>query len=70
MPLTETAIRALQYILNTGGCATKADFLEDWEPIGPLLWDEIGEFVTEDENGRLLLNKEGMQKVIEVKDAG
>jgi predicted ThiF/HesA family dinucleotide-utilizing enzyme len=67
MPPTETAIRALQYILNTAGCATKTNFIDDWEPIGPLLWDEIREFVTEDEHERLLLNKEGMKR-IEVKD--
>jgi hypothetical protein len=27
----------LQYVINTGGYATVANFDEDWEPIGPML---------------------------------
>ncbi len=69
MPLTETAIRALQYVLNTGGCATKANFIDDWEPIGHLLWDEMGEYVTEDERGKLLLSNEGLKVVEDAKEA-
>lgn len=34
-------LKALQYIQNTGGNATLANFLEDHEPIGQQIWDAL-----------------------------
>lgn len=31
-------IKALEYVKNTGGGATKENFIDDWEPIGETLW--------------------------------
>jgi hypothetical protein len=33
--------KALQYIVNTGGNATREQFDEDHDPIGPRLWASL-----------------------------
>jgi hypothetical protein len=39
--LTSQALKALEYIKNAGGNATGESFMEDHEPIGPQLWQEL-----------------------------
>jgi hypothetical protein len=34
-------LAALQYIKNTGGCATLENFYEDHEPIGKMVWTSL-----------------------------
>jgi len=61
--MSETTKQALQYVKNTGGGATKADFMDDHEPIGGLLWDSIRVLVREDDHGRIFLTEDG-EKVL------
>ncbi len=53
--------RTLQYVRNTGGGATKANFIEDHEPIGEMLWQKLrhGLYVYEDMDGRIQLTDSG-----------
>lgn len=55
--------RALEYIRNTNGGATLADFHEDHEPIGPQLWDPLltAGLVTIDAGGKIRLTAKGTQ---------
>jgi len=55
----------LQYVVNTNGGATKADFIEDWAPIGEQIWDDLwGEELIEfDENLRVRLTKHGLEQL-------
>lgn len=39
--VNQTHKNALRYILNTNGGATKDIFIEDHEPVGTLLWDQL-----------------------------
>jgi len=50
---------ALQYVKNTKGGATKSIFIDDHEPIGPMLWNDLIGMIREDENGRIWLTKAG-----------
>jgi hypothetical protein len=51
--------RALQYVKNTNGGATKAIFIEDHDPIGRTLWADLDGMIREDENGRIWLTEAG-----------
>ena len=53
--------QALQYVKNTNGGATKAHFMDDHKPIGPMLWDDLSSagYVRTDKNGRIFLTEEG-----------
>jgi hypothetical protein len=52
----------LQYVINTGGYATVANFDEDWEPIGPMLRaDLMPEFIEENGDGKLILTEAGKE---------
>ncbi len=53
----------LQYVENTNGGATKANFVEDHEPIGDLMWDTLwGEELIEFNDGlRVVLTKLGRE---------
>jgi len=53
--------QALQYVRNTNGGATLDNFLEDHEPIGKELWQELRHnlYVFEDMNGRIRLTDSG-----------
>ena len=31
----------LSYVRNTAGNATLANFIEDWEPVGHMAWDQL-----------------------------
>jgi hypothetical protein len=56
--------RALEYVRNTGGNATVANFDDDHEPIGPLLRKEIMPvFVMEDGDGKLMLTDVGANEL-------
>ena len=59
--MIETEKRALQYVKNTNGGATKAHFMEDHEPIGERLWDALNNagMVRTDENGRIHTTERG-----------
>lgn len=50
---------ALQYVKNTNGGGTKAHFIDDFEPVGSMLWNDIAGLVREDENGRIWLTEAG-----------
>ena len=52
-------LRALQYVKNTNGGATKAHFLEDHEPIGERLWADLDGMIRQDENARIHLTEAG-----------
>lgn len=39
--MTTMEKQALQYVRNTAGGATLDAFMDDHEPIGPLLWREL-----------------------------
>ena len=41
MPLNSLHLQALQYVRNTNGGAHLRHFVEDFEPIGHQLWDEL-----------------------------
>lgn len=59
--LTPSAARALRYVINTAGGATLAHFMEDHEPIGRLLWDEllVRGLVRQDADGTVLATEAG-----------
>lgn len=50
---------ALQYVKNTNGGATKKKFIEDHEPIGKMLWDDLRGMIREDDHGRIWLTEAG-----------
>lgn len=49
----------LKYIENTAGNATLQNFIEDWEPVGNLGWDDLSkaELVTLEGNKVVLTDK-------------
>ena len=51
----------LEYVHNTNGSGTVANFLEDWEPIGATVWDRMTTLglAFMGENGRIYLSVEG-----------
>jgi phage terminase large subunit-like protein len=51
----------LAYVRNTNGGATIANFIEDWEPIGSMVWDELqtGGLARVGQTGRLELTEAG-----------
>lgn len=51
--------KALQYVKNTNGGATKAIFVDDHEPIGLLLWSQLAGKIRADENGIIWLTEAG-----------
>lgn len=53
-------VKYLEYVQNTGGNATVADFDEDWEPIGPTLRGELmPQFMFVGSGGKLALTEHG-----------
>ena len=54
----------LEYVRNTGGQATINNFDDDWEPIGPMVRQEIiPRYVVEDANHNLVLTHEGINEL-------
>lgn len=39
--MTPQALNALHYVSNAGGYATAESFMDDHEPVGHLLWQEL-----------------------------
>jgi hypothetical protein len=58
-------VQFLQYVENTNGGATKANFVEDWEPIGERAWDELwgAELIEFDDNLHVRLTKHGREEL-------
>lgn len=52
--------QALDYVRNTNGGATVADFVEDFEPVGQWLWDRLESrgLVVVDALGRIRLGEQ------------
>ena len=65
MSVSEPTKRALQYVKNTNGGATKAIFIDDYEPVGELLWNSLQSLVREDGNGRIWLTDDGKKILAE-----
>lgn len=54
----------LEYVRNTNGHATVANFDEDWEPIGPMLRrDLMPRYFIEDADGKIRLTDEGKAEI-------
>lgn len=64
--MTETELRALKYIENTGHTATITGFDDDHEPIGPTLRAKlVPRYMSEHSDGRLRLTGDGMELVLD-----
>lgn len=65
MPMNPMHRNALLYVLDTGGGATLANFAEDHEPIGGMLWDVIKSegYADVGEDGRIRLTAAGRREV-------
>lgn len=67
--MTPIRKKALQYVKNTNGGASKAHFVVDHEPIGWQLWDELFEgepqYITIDSAGHLFLTEAGERALSE-----
>ncbi len=59
--MTDQQIRALEYVRNSNGGATEDDFIEDWEPIGKQLWDDIKDFIFIDNRKKIYITTEGLK---------
>lgn len=57
-----TKLNALRYVKNTAGGARKSMFIEDHDPIGNLLWDDLAAagLVCENAEGAVVLTDAGM----------
>lgn len=54
----------LQYIKNTNGGATKMDYLDDFYPVGNIVWEEmtrIGTCMVEERGGHIFLTEYGRE---------
>lgn len=51
--------RALQYVKNTGGGATREIFIEDHEPVGETLWSALADTYIKTVTGRIYLTDKG-----------
>jgi ribosomal protein S19E (S16A) len=59
--MTPMERKALGYVRNTNGGATRAHFMEDHEPVGDRLWKRLHDdgLVREDQHGRIHLTVAG-----------
>lgn len=53
--------QALQYVVNTGANATQDHFIEDHDPIGQVLWDDLQleGLVTTNKHDKIILTDKG-----------
>jgi hypothetical protein len=58
--LSDPRHAAVCYVLNASGEVTKEKFLDDHAPLGDLLWDDIHEYLLENEDGTLSLSSMGL----------
>jgi hypothetical protein len=65
--VSQSDIKAMQYIVNTGGNATREHFDDDHEPIGPWLWASLATqgLATFGEDRIVKLTEHGKQKLKE-----
>ena len=58
-------IRALRYISNTEQNATLEHFIEDHDPIGQAIWDDLESegLVGKNADGKLILTHKGQQVI-------
>jgi len=60
MTIKSHLIQYLQYVKNTGGNATVTGFDDDWEPIGPMVREELmPTYMVENPEGKLILTDIG-----------
>lgn len=60
MTLRKDLLQYLQYVVNAGGNATIATFDDDFEPIGPMVRQELmPTYITEQPDGKLALTDKG-----------
>ena len=52
-------IRALQFVKNSGGYATKENFIDDHEPVGEWLWRDLAGYIEVNYDGKIFLTKAG-----------
>jgi ribosomal protein S19E (S16A) len=59
--MNQTLKNAAQYVKNTNGGATRSHFIEDHEPVGVQLWEDLSNagLVRQDENPRIHLTEAG-----------
>lgn len=59
--MTPMQIEALRYVKNTGGNATYNHFIDDHEPIGQRLWQDLkyDNVVSIDDQGKIFVTKTG-----------
>lgn len=67
MAHTKQVRQAVEYVRNTNGGATKANFIEDFEPIGELLWEQVtkADLVFIHPNGKISLTVAGQAELSE-----
>lgn len=60
---------ALQYVANTNGGASVRNFIDDFEPIGKLMWGTMAaaNYVWVDDVGKIWLTDTGKAKLDELK---
>ena len=62
-----TRKESLQYVVNTGGHASVANFIEDWEPVGHMEWELLKqEHLAREVGGKIFLTHAGEQKLVEL----
>ncbi len=59
--MTPMQKQALQYVKNTGGCATVEHFIEDHEPVGKRLWEDLdfADVVAINDDGKIIVLPKG-----------
>lgn len=64
--LNSSQRKALEYVRNTRGGATIEHFVDDFDPIGQRIWDElqVGGYVTTNPAGRIVLTLAGTQALL------
>lgn len=67
--LNEGQLNALRYVRNTNGGADKAIFVEDHEPVGNWLWDQLHpKYIMTDHFGRIFLTEAGNAALSDAKE--
>lgn len=56
--------QALEYVRNANGGASRENFVEDFEPVGDQLWDElVSRDLVEERAGRIFLSAKGEREL-------
>ena len=60
--MNEPFRRALEYVRNTSGRVTKANFVDDYDPIGSAVWNDLAAIgLVEERNGMIWLTEAGKE---------